>query len=257
MINRHMPITLAALSAALLFNSPLHASDDAMVDTLMQLRSEVQALHTQIEDNRDRYKMQIKSYALQKSDLEAQMNRKTTRLKELERDIGSVREEIKKASEMTKDLEPLLLDAVGKLKTLVKEGIPFKTEARLADLEHIEADIMNKTATPEQSFSKIWSSYEDALRMTHENGVFKQVVVINGTEELAEVAKIGTVMLFFRTPDGEVGYAEKENGEWHYVKAVNNERIREINALFTAMKKQIRVGYFTVPNAISVPENNQ
>ena len=70
---------LLSLSAAMaICGTTLHAAgDDKMVQSIMELRSEVEALYTQIDNNKDAYKAQMKSYALQISDNEAQINRES------------------------------------------------------------------------------------------------------------------------------------------------------------------------------------
>ena len=61
---------LISISAALAISGTmLNASnDDNMVKSIMELRAQVEALYTQIDDNKDAYNSQMKSYALQISD---------------------------------------------------------------------------------------------------------------------------------------------------------------------------------------------
>jgi hypothetical protein len=99
-----------------------------------------------------------------------------------------------------------------------------------------------------------WNSYGDAIRMSKENGIFKQTIELNGQDRLADVARIGTMMMFFMTPNDEVGYVVKDQQGWQYKQAINKEEMEQINVLFDAFKKQIRTGYFTLPNALVVTE---
>ena len=61
-----------------------------MIDSIMELRSDVESLYTQIDDNKDAYKSQMKSYALQISDNEAQINRQVTSLKLTQQNIEKI-----------------------------------------------------------------------------------------------------------------------------------------------------------------------
>ena len=86
--------------------------------------------------------------------------------------------------------------------------------------------------------------------MTSEIGLFNQQIIIDGQNVMAQVAKIGSVMLFFLTPDDRVGYVVKE-GDGYVYKTVNDKKKRElILALSDALTKQIRTGYFSIPNAL-------
>ena len=67
---------------------------------------------------------------------------------------------------------------------------------------------------------------------------------------MAEVAKIGSVMLFFATPDNRVGYVVKDGDGYTYKTVRDKEERESILALFDALTKQIRTGYFTIPNAL-------
>jgi len=42
----------------------------------------------------------------------------------------------------------------------------------------------------------------------------------------------------------------KAGGNWHYIEVISKEDKTEIASLFDAFKKQIRTGYFTLPNAL-------
>ncbi len=76
---------LVAVSSTLL--SPMLVAQDEMVKSIMELRSDVESLYTQIDDNKEAYKAQMKSYALQISDNEAQINRQETSLKLTQQNI--------------------------------------------------------------------------------------------------------------------------------------------------------------------------
>lgn len=225
-------------------------SDNSMVESLMKLRTEVESLHSQVQDDQDAFQSSMKSLALQKNDFEAQINRQETKLKEIDQDIIQTRDLIKKRSAKTEGLNPMIIKAIDDLQLVVSEGIPFKVALRQNDLKETKTQLEANLITPEQALSKIWGSYDDALRMSSENGLFKQPIMIAGKEKLAEVVKLGTVMLFFKLPTGEVGYAKKEAGKYHYIKESDETRQKQILVLFDAMKKQIRTGYFTIPYAV-------
>ncbi len=235
------------LTATLLTPHTLYAkADDSMVESLMKLRSQVESLHSQIQDNQDEFVSSMKSLSLQKSDFEAQINRQVTQLKKIDQEMKQAQNLIKKRSSKTEGLNPMIIKAVDELDNVIKESIPFKVALRRDDIKEIKTELQANLITPEQALSKTWNSYDDMLRMSSENGLFKQTITLAGKEKLAEVVKLGTVMLFFKLPTGEVGYAKKESGKYHYVQELDELRQKQIYTLFDAMKKQIRTGYFTI-----------
>lgn len=61
-------------------------------------------------------------------------------------------------------------------------------------------------------------------------------------------------MMYFKTPNGEMGYVVKEGENWSYTQVVAKDKKDQIASIFDAFKKQIRTGYFTLPNALAVTE---
>jgi len=216
----------------------------------MKLRADVESLYTKIDDNKDVYKSQMKSYSLQISDNEAQINRQETSLKLTAQNLEKVEAELKTMGSSSKDIKPMIFNALLTLDSEIKAGIPFKVEDRLAALTKIKTDLKNGDITQEKALALTWVSYDDALRLTKEIGLFKQEITLNDEVKLAKIAKIGSVMMFFATLDDNVGYVKQEGEAYIYVTVADEEQRTQIVKLFDALQKQIRTGYFTLPNAL-------
>jgi len=238
----------------LITSSSLMASSDNMAESLMKLRAEVEQLDSSIADEKDAYRASMKSLRLQKSDLESLIAREDLRIKQLQVEMSKVKKEIKAVGKNSVGLKPLVLEALAALHQNIQTQIPFKTNDRLADLQRIEQQIKADQITAQKGLTLVWNAYGDAIRMSKENGIFKQSIKINGQERLAEVARIGTVMMFFKTPNDEMGYVVREDNSWRYKEVISTEQKTQIATIFDAFKKQIRSGYFTLPNALIVME---
>ena len=238
---------LAAVSSILL--SPMLMAQDEMIKSIMELRSDVESLYTQIDDNKEAYKTQMKSYALQISDNEAQINRQETSLKLTQQNIEKAQKKLEEMGSATVDLKPIVNQALDTLEKEIKAGIPFKIEERIAGLQQIKADLKNGNISQEKALALTWASYDDTLRLTKEIGQFKQEIALDGKATMAKIAKVGSVMMFFATPDDRVGYVKQEGDKYSYVVADGTQRDQIID-LFDALQKQIRTGYFTLPNAL-------
>jgi hypothetical protein len=149
----------------------------------------------------------------------------------------------------TVDLKPIVNQALDTLEKEIKAGIPFKIEERVAGLQQIKADLKNGNISQEKALALTWASYDDALRLTKEIGQFKQEITLDGKATMAKIAKVGSVMMFFATPDDRVGYVKQDADKYSYVVADGTQRDQIID-LFDALQKQIRTGYFTLPNAL-------
>lgn len=229
-------------------------TQENMATSLMKLRAEVEQLNSRIQDERDDTKARMRSLVLEKNELDATLGRETLKIKQIEQEIAKVKKQIEAASKNAKGIEPVVLEAVAHLKEHIATSIPFKTKERLDDVARIESQMKQGLITPQKALAEIWNSYADEIRMTKENGLFKQTITLEGKERLAEVARLGTVMMYFKTPDERVGYVAQDANGWYYKEVVSKEEKDQVLGLFDAMHKQIRTGYFTLPDAIAKSE---
>lgn len=241
---------LSVLLAVLLSCSSVGANSQNLAQSLMKLRADVERLDSSIVSEKESYSASIRSLLRQKDDLTSVVAREELSIKQTRQELDKVRKEITEASKNSEGLKPLLVEAIERLRANITTALPFKTADRLADINKIDEQIKSDLVTPQKGLALVWNAYTDAMRMTKENGLFKQTIKLDGEDRLAEVARVGTVMLFFKTPDDEVGYAQKSATGYSYKKAQTKEQQEQILSLFDAFKKQIRTGYFTLPNAL-------
>ena len=230
------------------------ANSDNMAKSLMKLRAQVEQLDSQIDDAKDSYKASMKSLTIRRSELEAMVSRKELKIKEINKELHSVKAKITEASKNSKGLDPIVNDAIDNLIAMIKTSIPFKTKDRIASVQKVKEQLASSLITPQKALSYVYNSYADEIRMTKENGIFKQTINLDGKNKLVDVARIGTAMMFFKTPNDTVGYAVKNGNDWSYKEELNKEKQTQILNIFDAFKKQIRTGYFTLPNALVLSE---
>ena len=246
--------TLSFALSVLLTGNVLYASSQNMAESLMNLRADVEQLNSQLNDEKDTYRASMKSLTRQKNDLEAIIAREDLKIRQLNAELGKVKKQIKKASASTQGLKPLVLKALDDLKQNIETSLPFKTNERLEDVAKIKSQLENDLVTPQKALAQTWNTYGDALRMTKENGLFKQTIKLDNEERLAQVARVGTMMMFFRTPDDRVGYVNKDAHGWNYVEVIEKSEKADVMNIFDAFQKHIRTGYFPLPNALITAE---
>ena len=243
------------LAGSLIAASTLAAStEENMAASLMKLRAEVEQLNTQIQEEKDDTKAAMRSLVIEKNELDATIGRENLKIKQIEQEIEKVRKQITAASKNSEGIKPVVVAAIADLKAQIASEIPFKTAERLDDVTRIETQMNEGLITPQKALAQVWNSYADEVRMSKENALFKQTIKLDGEDRLAEIARLGSIMMFFRTPDDRVGYAAKDANGWFYKESVSKTEQEQIIALFDAMQKQIRTGYFTLPNAIATTE---
>ena len=246
-----MKLIHSLVLSSLLLGSALAANtNEKLVNSIISLRGDVENLYTDIKENKQRYNSEMKSLSMQITDSQAQLNRKNTSIKLSKNELFKIQTQIKETSNGNSEIKPLVLNALDLLEQSINEGIPFMVDARVADLEKIKSDLNANLITNEKALALTWASYDDTIRVTKEIGLFKQQIDIKGKKVLAKIAKLGSVALFFSTPSNEVGFVVNNAGTYEYKHITNPEDIKKIVALFDALQKQIRTGFFELPNAL-------
>lgn len=246
--------TISIALSLLLSSTTLLSNSDNMAESLMKLRAQVETLDSQIDDEKDAYKASMKSLTIQKSELEATVSRQELKIKQIQKELTNVKEHITAASKNSEGLKPLVIEAIDNLIAYMQASMPFKTNERIESVQTIKDQLNSSLITPQKALSIVYNSYADEIRMTKENGIFKQTINLNGKSKLVEVARIGTAMMFFKTPNEEVGYVSKNASTWIYKEELNKEKQMQILNIFDAFQKQIRTGFFTLPNALVLKE---
>lgn len=248
---RHRALIRITLAFALIAPSSAHASESEQASRLAELRAEVERLAADVEAEKEDRRGELRSLELQRTDLEARVRQEEVRTQELERLIERQREMLQADDVAGEVLTPVLLDALAKLRGSVESGLPYRVPERLAEIDKLENQLRGGTLAPQRATTRIWQLIEDELRLTRENIMDRQVVVLDGDEVLVDVGRVGMVMMFFRTEDDRVGRVSGQPGAWSYDVYTTSAEIAGVTTLFDALDKQVRVGFFELPNALT------
>ncbi len=244
---------LFALALAQAAVAPAFADDASeLSQRLIALRGEVETLNSELELLREEQRTSLQGLAAQKAELENSLKRQQVAQLEARAKVAKLEEERVAAGTAGDALTPMLLAAIDNLRAFVAAGLPFKTDERLAALDEIRTQLASAQLPSRRAANRLWAFYEDEFRITRETGLHKQTIQVGNERVLADVAKVGSVMLLFKTDDSRFGAARRGPGGWSFVVAENAAEQARIAALFDALGKQIRQGYFELPAALAV-----
>ena len=221
---------------------------DNLAQNLVKIRAQVEALHTQLDLDKQDHKNEISSLTSQITDLEVEKRRKSMIVEQLRNKIADLQVSEDATHRSSDDISPVLLATLAALKTHIRQGLPFKASERLAVVETLEKQLIRHTTAPRKVANKLWALIEDEIRLSKENGLYQQTIMLKGENRLADVAKIGMMYLYFKTRDDQVGMAQPLNGQWHYETVNEPIAQQQVETLFDALKKQVRQGFFELPN---------
>ena len=243
---RSLPILLAVV----LLTAPALAGEDERAGRLAQLRADVAELSEQIDLARDDQRARLRALDAQKTDAQLQARRSELRLSELHRFTEERRAALLSEDNTGDALTPVIEAALDDLRVSVRGGLPFRTAERLAALDDLAAKLDQGVLRPQQGAHRTWQAYEDELRLTRENALDRQVISLNDHEVLVEVARVGMLAIYFRTESGVVGHAVQIDGAWSWQTYADSTQIQQVERFFDALEKQIRAGWFELPDLI-------
>ncbi len=222
-----------------------------LANALSKVRGEVEELQAQLDLERDNHRNQMASLASQLADLGVEERRQKINIEKLQQSLTKLQTESQQADASSEDLKPVLVGLITRYRKYVRNAFPFKIEDRLADINKLETQINNGVLDSKKAVNRMWAFIEDEIRMSKENGIYQQTIELNGEQVLASIAKLGTAMMYFQTGDKRVGMAVRvSDGNWRYQEVTDNAAIEQIYVLFDSLKKQIRQGYFELPNPL-------
>lgn len=245
------------LIVSLLFALPLCAAlaadgIDQLSERLIAMRSKVDALHERVNQKKEALRLKVSRYAQEKAELEGSVHKQRLALKQLEQDLAQTKAKIAGSNQKEQGLTPIVEQSLVALQSYVAASLPFKHNDRTKALGELAGQVKAGLLPPRRALIKTWSFLEDELRLTKEIGMYRDVLSINGKQELVDVAKLGMVAMFYRTQQGKIGSVRREGGEtWAVTPLSGTEHEPQIIALFDALTAQNKSGYFTLPALVA------
>ncbi len=216
-------------------------------EALARLRAEVDELETRLRRVRSDARSERLSLQTQRGDLDVLLRKEEVRghtLARLRAQQLARRREV--ASRSARLAEPARA-AADRLREHVRRTLPFHGPERLAAIDDLVAELARPGGDPAEVLSRLWQAAEDELKLASECALHRQVIELDGERQLVEVARLGMAALYFRTTEGRVGWAVPRGDGHLFELLVLPERVRAVEALFEALRKQVRKGRFDLP----------
>ena len=189
----------------------------------------------------------------QLAEMEASRDREALRIRQLEDELERMRADVAAAGVTSESLTPVVLRHLDVLRRQVATGFPFKVGERLSELQDIERQLESGVMTAHRAFNRLWAFIEDEFRLTRENAIYSQSIDLGTENVLVDVAKLGNAMMYFRTRDLRYGRAVDTGAGWRFELLDSTAEQELVARLFDSLRRQIRQGYFRLPNALPRP----
>ena len=236
----------------LIFSLLIHALNaspqaDQMATEVIKLRQEVELLNDEYKTDREKILNDLKVLSVQKAELAANIRSEEIRKEQLLEKTSTLKQSINEASLDSESLQPILEQAIERLRESISESLPFKKSERLQALNELEERIQKQEISLVKAANHLWALYEDEKRLAKETSIHRQTITVGQQQKLAEVIKLGMMLMYFKTDDGLVGLVSKAESGWEYQAFRNEDKKQRTLAFFDSLKKQIRTGFFDIP----------
>lgn len=228
----------------LVFAIPYAFSSEDLSDKIIQLRNEVSELSDDFRTEKELLKSKIQTLALEKMDLDSKLRRQEISLQATQKKLTQAKS--------LKDIKYPEFDQI--ISTFLDfetqrltKTLPYKLEERLDYIQKIKTDFLEDKSPSDKILQNLWSHIEDEIQLAKDISLDKDVLTIDGQPTLVEIAKVGMLMLFYKTADGQYGYLDYKTGPWKPVLISDSGQSILIESFFESLKKQIRTGYFEFP----------
>lgn len=251
------PFLSSLTIASFLAGAVALAQDDGsaiggLAERLIGLRGEVESLQGELEAQRQNHRNRMASLAQRRASLEGEVKNKQLQLRQLSRAIEDQKQAMKARNEQAESVAPLVGQIGELLRAFVQKAIPFQTSDRLAGIDELVGKVESGDISAPRALNRMWGLFEDEFRIAKENGLFTQEIVLDGKAQLAEVVRLGGVMMFYKSSaDDSFGYVVRDGNKWRY-QAATGQDVERIDNLFKSFEKQLRTGFFEIPGALTV-----
>ena len=223
---------------------------DTLAERLISLRGEVDDLSAELSLQREEQKQRMAALMAQHSEVAAAIKREQRQQSKLRKALAQNREAALKAGADEKALEPVLVSVMDTLRRHIETSLPFKRAERLASLDDVQQQMSSGLLSASRAANRLWRFYEDEIRLTRENGLYRQAIEVDGESLLSDIARLGMVLMYFRTADDRYGMAQQSADGWAFRVIDDEQDRRRVAALFESLQKQIRSGIFELPGKV-------
>jgi hypothetical protein len=167
-------------------------------ERLAELRSEVSMLAADVDAERASVRGRLRALDAERAEMQGQIRREALRSTELSVALAERRETLAVQDASAADLTPVLRESLAGLRERMAQGLPYRTDERIAAVDALTAQLDSGELRPEKALGRVWQLVEDELRLTRETAMDRQVIAVDGRERLVDVARVGMVSVYAR-----------------------------------------------------------
>ncbi len=230
------------------FTNPSETAS-SLSDRVVSLRREVRELETQVRTERDRLTRLERQFDDEAQSAEMASIRLDARVDALERRLKLVEERSEQNHEQVEARRQSLLRVADELRMEIQSALPFRREARSAQLDEIRNALADTSFPLPEAARALWQFVRDELRLSRSRGLARYPVPVETPPVMAYVLRLGTVALLFVLPDGRTGYTRPTDDGFQFVFSNDEEEADAVRASIEAMARSGSPDQLMIPAA--------
>lgn len=177
--------------------------------------------------------------------LQAYNNQLRTQVAAQEAEIAKTDDSIFKATEVDRQLLPLLNNMVATYEDLVEVSIPFAPQERTGRIKFLNETIDRADVAAAEKFRQVLDAYIIEMQYGSTIEAYSDVIEVDGAEREVNVLRLGRVGLYYQTADREqTGMWDAAQGGWVPLDAEYR------NGVYQAIRVANKL---TAPSLLSLP----
>lgn len=225
---------------------------EAPVDTAVDTRQTTQAAREKWDAQRQRLAEEYDRLKAENAQLLFANGNLTQKAGDLKRSNEVLTREKAEAQRIRTELAPFLEELLGRLKALVAADAPFLSQERNERLARLEVILDDPDITIAEKYRKITEAQFVEAEYGNTVEVYREKIVVDGAEVLADIFRMGRVALFFLALDREsAGIFDVANNQWH---TLGKNRVPAIEAVVEMAAKHRPMEVVALPLGAIAPE---
>lgn len=222
----------------------------AMAEKLAALRTQINDLDASLRTRRNLAATELRGLQTRSSELGLAEDAERIKVQTLEAEVAALEASIAGNNERSEALRGAVLEAIARLRKVVKSGLPFKQEQRLEALTQIVRDLDSGKSDAAAAAARVWRFVQDERRLASTVEQADLSLVLSGDESptLVRVVRVGTVAMFVYAGLDRWGHVVRgPTGSFVYADIDDRAQRSEVKRLFESVEKQIREGRYRLP----------
>ncbi len=218
------------------------AAATTLAEQLSETRAQVDSLAEKLENQRRVTRDELSALHAERAELQRQV-----RLERIRQDtLAKLRAERTQRLDLQEGRILTMLKPIQRSLTSVKRYVsvtlPFKREERMRRLEKIEADLAVTHPDPARALTQLWRFVEEEEALAGEIDLSQQPIELEGKRLLVDVVRIGMALMYFRLPDGDVGWVRRNEDSWRFERLKDAQAIQTVKDVFSDLEKNRVLG---------------